>query len=88
MIQGNTLIGVKNGVKLQKEIEFLKGKMKEHFKFFSNHSPELKKRKKGGSHSPPIKQGSQSRQSKVGRSKAKMNENVIFATADNRMNMN
>jgi len=33
--------------------------MKEHFKFFSQYSPELKmKKKKAGSHSPPKKQGS------------------------------
>lgn len=34
-------------------IEYLKSKMKEHFRFFDNHSPELKKRRKGNSHSPP-----------------------------------
>ena len=26
--------------------------MKEHFKFFANHSPKLLKKKQGGSHSP------------------------------------
>lgn len=29
--------------------------MKEHFRFFDNHSPQLKKKKKAGSHSPPKK---------------------------------
>lgn len=47
--------GNKSGAKLQKDIDFLKSKMKEHFKFFANHSPELKKKRKIGSHSPPLK---------------------------------
>ncbi len=39
---------------MNEEIKFCRSKMKEHFKFFSNNSPELKKRK-AGSHSPPKK---------------------------------
>lgn len=31
--------------------------MKEHFRFFDNHSPQLKKKKKAGSLSPPKKIG-------------------------------
>lgn len=29
--------------------------MKDHFKFFTNHSPKLKKKISGNSHSPPKK---------------------------------
>jgi hypothetical protein len=41
--------GVSNSIladrsKLSKELENLKNKMKEHFRFFDNHSPQLKKR--------------------------------------------
>lgn len=50
--------GVADKNKIAKELEFLKFKMKEHFRFFDNHSPQLKKRKKAGSHSPPKKNSS------------------------------
>lgn len=39
--------------RLMKGMEYLKSRMKEHFKFFDNHSPELKKKRKGNSLSPP-----------------------------------
>lgn len=39
--------------RLMKGREYLKTKMKEHFKFLNNYSPELKKKRKGSSLSPP-----------------------------------
>ncbi len=51
--EGQSATGGKTGGK--DKMEYLKSKMKEHFRFFDNHSPELKKVKKGNSHSPPKK---------------------------------
>jgi len=64
---GSGIVG-SGGQNLNKELEFLKNKMKEHFKFFSQYSPELKKKRKGGSHSPPNK--SNSRQAKMEKGKS------------------
>ena len=44
--------------KVTRELEYLKNMMKEHFRFFDNHSPQLKKKKRAGSHSPPQKSAS------------------------------
>lgn len=73
---------------LSREIQYLKSKMKEHFRFFDNHSPQLKKKRKAGSHSPPKKNSnsrSQLKQDKNGKIRKSMaGANPIFATTDSR----
>ena len=48
-------VAVTDKSKITRELEYLKNMMKEHFKFFDNHSPQLKKKQRTGSHSPPKK---------------------------------
>jgi hypothetical protein len=49
-------VAVTDKGKVSRELEYLKNMMKEHFRFFDNNSPELKKKTRTGSHSPPKKQ--------------------------------
>lgn len=64
-------------------MEYLKKQMKEHFRFFDNHSPELKKRRQS-SHSPGKKTTGSNSKSLKGIRNSKQGQNLIFATADGR----
>lgn len=64
-------------------MEYLKKQMKEHFRFFDNHSPELKKRRKS-SHSPGKKTAGSNSKSQKGMRSSNIGQNNIFATADGR----
>lgn len=62
---------VHDKAKIAKELEYLKNVMKEHFKFFDNNSPQLKKKRKGGSHSPQKKTNHNKSTKSISKSKGK-----------------
>lgn len=64
-------------------LEYLKRQMKEHFRFFDNHSPELKKRRKN-SHSPGKKTTGSNSKSQKGTRASNLSHSNIFATTDGR----